>query len=386
MNFFDVLIVGGILAAGVGGYRLGFVTRATSWAGMALGLYLAARVVPSVVEAFEGADQLRLFLSVVGILLGGAFLGQALGLVLGARLRVALPEGSAQVADRAAGAFAGAIGVVVAVWLILPSMADVPGRLSTEARNSAVARAIHNVLPEAPDAFQTLREIIGDDRFPEVFDALRPAPSLGPPPASTGISAAVNERVLQSSVKIEGEACNRIQEGSGFVVDTDLVVTNAHVVAGEQETTVIRSDGSRVDAQTVAFDPARDLAVLRAPGLDRPSLDVVDGNTGDGGGVYGYPRGGPLRIAPYQLGQEVEATGTDIYHDERTRRQVYFVAADLAPGDSGAPLVSPQGEVVAVAFAIAPDRDAVAYALTDDEVNALLDRDLSDPVSTGDCV
>ena len=126
--------------------------------------------------------------------------------------------------------------------------------------------------------------------------------------------------MLASSVKIEGEACNRIQEGSGFVVDTDLVVTNAHVIAGESETTVIRSDGSRVDAEAVAFDPNRDLAVLRVPGLDRPGLQIVDGDPGDRGGVYGYPRGGPLRISPYQLGQEVNATGTDIYDQRRTQR------------------------------------------------------------------
>ena len=386
MNVFDVLIVAAIVAAAVGGYRLGFVARATSWAGMALGLYIAARLVPSVIEAFEGADQLRLFLSVVGILLGGAFVGQALGLVLGAAARGAARGTRPRWWTAARARLRGAIGVIVAVWLILPSMADVPGRMSIEARNSAVARAIHDALPEAPDAFQTLREIVGDDRFPDVFDALRPAPSLGPPPASTGISPAVNERVLASSVKIEGEACNRIQEGSGFVVDTDLVVTNAHVIAGESETTVIRSDGSRVDAEAVAFDPNRDLAVLRVPGLDRPGLQIVDGDPGDRGGVYGYPRGGPLRISPYQLGQEVNATGTDIYDQRRTQREVYFVAADLAPGDSGAPLVNPDGDVVAVAFAIAPDRDAVAYALTDNEVRALLDGGLSETVSTGECV
>jgi S1-C subfamily serine protease len=102
--------------------------------------------------------------------------------------------------------------------------------------------------------------------------------------------------------------------------------------------------------------------------------------------VYGYPGGGDLRIAPFEVAREVVANGTDIYDASPSRRQVLFLSADLEPGDSGSAVVSADGEVVGVAFAIAPDRSNVAYALTDDELRAVLDRNLSQSVSTGPCI
>ena len=185
---------------------------------------------------------------------------------------------------------------------------------------------------------------------------------------------------------MEDAACERIQDGSGFVVGEDLVVTNAHVVAGEESTEVERSDGTRVAAQVVAFDAARDLAVLSAPGLDRPALPIATAEVGDVGGVYGHPGGGPLEISPFEIAQQVRAQGTDIYDRDRIERDVFFLATDLAPGDSGSALISPDGEVVGVAFAIAPDQDGVGYALTDEELRAVLDLDLDDVVDTGPCL
>lgn len=385
MNGFDLLIVLAVIGAVVGGVRLGFVARSTSWAGMAVGLVLAALALPSVVERVGGGDQ-RLLLVAVATLFGGALLGQAVGLVLGRQLSLGIETGRGQAADRAAGAVAGVVGVLIALWLLLPTMAAVPGWPARQARTSAVAAFVHDSLPQAPDAFLALRQLVGEDRFPEVFDALQPAPEVGPPPAETGISAAVSARVVPSTVKIEGEACGRIQDGSGFVAGPELVVTNAHVVAGEGDTAVERSDGTRVDAEVVAFDANRDIAVLRAPGLDRPALPVASANAGDTGGVYGHPGGGPLEISPFEIAQEVRARGTDIYDRNRTERSVFFLATELAPGDSGSALVNPDGEVVGVAFAIAPDQPGVGYALTDDELRAVLDGDLSRPVEAGPCL
>ena len=155
--------------------------------------------------------------------------------MVGGRLRVAIPEGNARTVDKVIGAMAGVLGVLVLLWLTLPTMANVPGWPAEQARNSSVARALNAVLPEPPDTFATLDEFIGDDRFPSVFDALRPSPDLGNPPRRTGIPPTLSEQVAQSTVRIEGEACGRLQEGSGFVVDTDLVVTNAHVVVRRRD-------------------------------------------------------------------------------------------------------------------------------------------------------
>jgi S1-C subfamily serine protease len=220
-----------------------------------------------------------------------------------------------------------------------------------------------------------------------VFSALQPAPKLGPPPADSGISQAVADRVVPSTVKVQGIACRRIQEGSGFVFAApDLVVTNAHVVAGEDQTVIFRSDGTQANATVVAFDPKRDIALLRVPGLRRTPLPEGRTQVGGKGGVFGHPGGGPLRIAPFQVGQIVKASGRDIYDQQPSERLVLILAAALRPGDSGSALVDPSGSVVGVAFAIAPDKPGVSYALDMSELRAVLAGDLSHKVDTGPCL
>ena len=110
----------------------------------------------------------------------------------------------------------------------------------------------------------------------------------------------------------------------------------------------------------------------RTGGSEQVVGAVAEADEGDRGGVYGYPGGGDLRIAPYEIAQEVQARGSDIYDEDRTERRVFFLSAHLRPGDSGSALIDPDGEVVGVAFAIAPDRSDVAYALTEEELNAIL--------------
>lgn len=386
MNTLDVVVVGLALGAAVGGYRLGFLARATSWIGMGLGLLVGTRLLPPVLRAVEdGSDQQLLFVT-LGTLLGCAFVGQAVGLWVGARLHVALPGASVRSVDRGAGAAAGALGVLIGLWLLLPLMADVRGWFSLQARTSAIAGAVHDRFPEPPDALATLRRLVGGDQFPRVFDALQAAPDLGPPPSAAGIPQQVVDQVVLSTVKVEGVACRRIQEGSGFVALPELVVTNAHVVAGQSETVVERSDGSEVAATVVAFDARRDLAVLRVPGLNRAALPIADIDVGGTGAVFGHPGGGPLRAAPFSVGRAVNATGTDIYDRERTEREVLILAASLAPGDSGGGLVDANGQIVGVAFAIAPDKPDVAYALAVEELQAVLAGNLSQPVDTGPCL
>jgi S1-C subfamily serine protease len=387
VNALDLAIALTAVSAAVGGWRLGFTARAASWIGMAGGLVVGAQIVlPWLLEVWADVTGVRLLLAAAAVLVIGAFLGQAAGLVVGNRLHLALPAGAAKMVDKVGGAAAGVLGVAAAVWLLLPAMADIPEWPAEQARNSALGQIVDGVLPPAPDALQTLRQLVNDDRFPQVFDALRPTPDLGPPPAESGLGVDVADAVRASTVKVEGVACSRIQDGSGFVVGDGLVATNAHVVAGESETTVEREDGTMVDAVVVAFDPDRDLAVLFAPGLERPPLAIGEAEVGDRGAVFGHPGGGPLVLTPFEVGRQVTATGRDIYGQRRTTRDVLFLAARLRPGDSGAALVDPAGEVVGVAFAIAPDQPGVAYALTTTELRHVLASDLTAPVNTGACL
>ena len=383
---FDIVLVGVGAVAAVGGYRLGFVARAASWLGFVLGLVAGAVLLPVVLPEVQDASQVTMSLVSIGLLVGMALIGNALGLVLGSRLHAELPPGAARRADQAAGGVFGVLGMLVILWLLLPTLSHIQGWMATQARGSVIAREVNEAFPDLPDALEALRRVVGEDPFPEVFDALQPAPDPGASPGSSGLSTEMANQVVRSTVKVEGIACSRIQDGSGFFVEDDLVVTNAHVVAGEEETTVELSDGSTLDAEVVAFDPQRDLAVLRTRGGGAPALSLRDAEIGDTGGVFGRPGGGPLEISPFRVADQVDALGRDIYDSNATNRDVLVLAAELAPGDSGSALVDPQGRVVGVAFAVAPDKPGVAYALAIDELEAVLAGDLSSERDTGGCL
>lgn|GEM_PF-352289 len=390
MSVLDVVLLFVIAIAVVGGYRLGFITRVVSWIGLAAGLALAVWLLPKFLTQLGQANRGLVLVLSIGLLLIGATLGQALGFVVGGRLTPGRRNGAFGAIDRGLGALAGLAGVVIILWLVIPVFVSSPGWLSAQTSKSWIARTVDNSLPPAPDAMQALRTVIGDGTFPDVFDALRPTPDLGTPPPSTGLSVETAALVARSVVKVEGPACNKMQDGSGFVVADGLIATNAHVVAGERSTTIIRDDGRRFDGAVVAFDAARDIAVLRVSEFDRPALPLARGSAssddGTTGGVFGHPGGEPLRIAPFKIARVINATGRDIYGTNRTERKVLELAASLRPGDSGSALVTPQGVAVGLAFAIARDVENVAYALAPSELEAVLSTVGAASVSTGSCV
>ena len=386
MNLFDAAVAMAALLAFVGGWRLGFVVRVASWIGLGIGLFVAVRLLPRVLRLLDRASAERALLVALAVVFLGAAVGQLVGVAIGARLR---PRGAGAVGalDHATGSLAGVAGMVVIVWLLLPALASAPGSIAAEVRSSATATWIDETLPPAPDSMQALRAAVGEENFPAVFDALVPAPALGPPPEASGLSEATAASVRRSVVKVEGPACGRIQDGTGFVAAPDTVVTNAHVVAGQRTTEVERDDGRRRRATVVAFDPRRDVAVLQVDDLDRPPLSMRGSEAGQSGGVFGHPGGGPLRIAPFRTVRVLEATGRDIYGTATVTREVLELNASLRPGDSGSGLVDRAGEVVGLAFAIAPDNPNVAYALSVAEVRTVLATvtPQRSPVGTGAC-
>ena len=389
MNALDLLVIG--LAAGAGwlGWRMGFVRRAFSWAGLALGLVVALLFVADVADVLKSSPPRTRLLVSLGFVLLVVTLAQAVGYTVGSALRGRLPHGAGlQRADRIAGAALGVFGVFLVMWLLIPALASAPGWPARAVRDSAVARAIDNVAPAPPQESETLGRLVGDQTFPEVFDTLT-SPDAGTPPVG-GIPVAAAAAVTRSTVKVEGTACDRIQEGTGFVAGPDLVVTNAHVVAGEQRTRVDTTDLRRLDAEVVAFDPKRDLAVLRVPGLGLPALERATAAVDDTGALFGHPGGGALREAPVRIAEQIVARGTDITHTVETERDVFVLAATTAPGDSGGPIVNRDGRVVGVMFAYDISRETTAYALSGSELDAVLDPVLAGtstlPHTTGDCL
>ncbi len=246
------------------------------------------------------------------------------------------------------------------MWVLTPALSAVPGWPAEAALGSAITHLVQDVAPTPPETMQALRRFVQDGTFPAVFNELRRSPDPGPPPIE-GLPAAVHQRVVQSTVKVSGEACRRIQEGSGFAAMPDMIVTNAHVVAGEKAPRVETFQGKNLPATVVLFDTNRDLALLRVPGLSEQPLPVAKAKEGDTGAVYGHPGGGDLRAAP-------------------------VLASALRPGDSGAALIDKAGDVVGVAFAIAPDKPGVSYALTDKELRPVLAAAGTSAVSTGACL
>ena len=149
-------------------------------------------------------------------------------------------------------------------------------------------------------------------------------------------------------------------------------------------------DGRRLDTQLAAFDPDRDVAVLRVPGLDLPVLEQADGHADDHGALFGHPEGGPLRESPARIAEEILAPGSDITRTHDIERHVFVLAAVVAPGDSGAALVDLEGRVVGVVFAYDQSRETTAYALTRVELDAVLNPVLAGtapaPKGTGNCL
>jgi uncharacterized membrane protein required for colicin V production len=391
VNFLDLVVLAVAAAAGWLGYRMGFVRRVTSWGGLALGIVLGVMFVPDIADALRGSPPRTRLLASLAFVIVVATVAQAVGAAIGGAIhsRMRGPAGGAlHQGDRVAGAVLGVSGVLVLMWLLIPALASSPGWTARAVRDSAVARAIDRLAPDPPSESETLGRLVGDQSFPEVFDTLS-SPDAGAPPAD-GIPADAAARVTRSTVLVEGQACDRIQEGTGFVAGENLVVTNAHVVAGENRTHIVTSDGRRLDTTVVAFDPNRDLAVLRAPGLGLPALAEADARVDDRGALFGHPGGGPLRQAPVSIAEQIVAKGTDITHLHDTEREVFVLAAVTAPGDSGGPVVDVEGRVVGVMFAYDISRDSTAYALTRTELDAVLGPVLAGAapasVGTGDCL
>jgi S1-C subfamily serine protease len=385
---FVVLVLGA--GAAVGGWRLGFAARVLAWAGVAVGLAIGVHFVPRIVTEFGGARaENRASIAVLFLLLV-ATLGQTLGLVLSALVHQFLPAPNPLPQwDRAAGALVGALGVLVLLWMVIPSLATAKGWPARLARSSAIVAAIQQWAPKQPPRFAAWGRAISEAPFPSALGTLQSPPNPGAPPAATSLSSRVDARVRAATLKVVGRACDTIQEGSGWIGGPGLVVTNAHVVAGEHTTTVEDESGRTQPAVVIAFDPVRDVAVLNVPTLAAPQLPIVDGSVGDVGAVYGHPGGAALQAAPARVGNEILAIGTDIYRTSQSRRHVYVLASRLAPGDSGGALVDTNGDVIGMAFAIDPGRNATAYALTDKEIRAVLGavrQGTRTPVDTGRCL
>ncbi|MGI9615817.1 MAG: CvpA family protein, partial [Acidimicrobiales bacterium] len=222
MTLFDVGLVLVMVAAALGGSRLGLVTRAWSWLGLGIGLVVATRLAGPVVAPLDDQEAFVRLLATLVVVVICAGVGQSIGFAIGNRLWRTLPD-SLRSVDRVAGAVSGVLVVFVVVWLLLPTLTMMEGTLARLARGSTIVAAVDRYSPPVPPSVRDLGQQVSDFGFPEVFDDLRAAPEVGPAPESLGLPVAVVDRVRPSTMNIEARGCGGIHEGSGFVVEAELV-------------------------------------------------------------------------------------------------------------------------------------------------------------------
>jgi S1-C subfamily serine protease len=389
VSLLDLVILALVALSVSTGFRRGAAMQLISYLGLILGLLLGALVAPS----FAGlADRpsAQATVAMVTLLVGGG-VGDLAGWFVGGRVGRALGKRGFGSADAAAGIFVSVVTILLTTWFLAFNLVQGPfPGLSRQIRESAVVRGLDAVLPRPPSLLGQVRRFLNRFGFPEVFAGLPPPPARPVPDPSRGQVSDAIMAADQSTVKVSGDACGRVQEGSGFFVEEESVVTNAHVVAGVDAPRVERRNGDVLAATVTLFDPDLDLAVLRLLGPVPQPLELATATLDRGakGAVLGYPGGGPLEAEGVAVRRTIVAAGKDIYGDETVRRQVYELQAQVRPGHSGGPFVSIDGTVAGVVFAASTTNEEVGYALTANQARPLIARGVSrsEPVDTGDCL
>jgi S1-C subfamily serine protease len=388
VNGLDLLLGLVALFAVLGGWRMGFVRRLATWLGAALGLTVAIVILPELVDRIGLDSDVTILLASTALLVLFASIGQGIGAVLGARVHHGVVDSSgARSVDSVGGAVLGVVAVAVLAWLVVPVMADTAGWPAASARGSTIAKLLDEHLPDPPPQIAQLERQLAGGQFPQIFSGLRTAPDIPAPPEGSPVGEPLLRQTAASVVKLTSAVCGRVQSGSGFVVAPNLIATNAHVVAAADRVELETPDGERTRGAVVAFDPQTDLALVGAP-IERPALPLGDPDQGDRGLVLGFPGGGDFEPSAFEVGQELTATGFDIYDRSLVRRELLALASALEPGDSGSAVLREDGAVIGVAVAIAPDRPQVAYALHAEELRELLSTlgRTPGPVDTGPCI
>jgi S1-C subfamily serine protease len=391
-DLLDVVLGVAALLFAVSGYRQGFVVGILSFVGFLGGGVLGARYAPQVARS-DALDALPPAVVGLVVVFLAATLGQLVASLIGSTLRARLTWRPARVVDAVAGAAISVASVLLVAWLVGTAVASSPFPvLASQVRRSVVITSVDEMVPPSGKRFvQGFRRLVDEPGFPQVFNGLtatRLGPVQRPDPALSG--SAVVQAVRTRVLKITGvaPACSRTLEGSGFVFAPERLMTNAHVVAGVRDPRVEVGDGRRLAATVVLFDPGRDVAVLRVPGLELTPLAFA-GTAAPGSDaiVVGYPQNGPYHAESARVSGRQRARGLDIYGEETVERGIYAVVGQVLPGNSGGPLLAPDGRVYGVVFAAAADKPDVGYALTAEEVgsDAATGRVAVSPVSTRGC-
>lgn len=390
-QWLDIAVIAVALIAAISGWRSGALGSLMSFVGVVLGAIAGVMLAPHVIS-HVGSSRGKLFAALFLILIL-VVIGEVAGVVLGRAVRGSIRSAPVRVVDSIVGVALQLVVVLIAAWLLgSPLTSSGQVGLASAVRGSKV---IAEVDKYAPDWLRTVPKrmsaLLSTSGLPNALEPLGPAPAQDvDPPDATLADSLVVARSRPSVVKIRGvaQSCQKVLEGTGFVVAPNRVMSNAHVVAGSDSVTV-EAEGKKYDATVVSYDPSADISILDVPNLPQQPLVFADqpAKSGTDAVVLGYPGGGDFVATPARVREIIELSGPDIYKSTTVNREVYTIRGTVRQGNSGGPMINRAGQVIGVVFGAAVDDNDTGFVMTTNEVSRQLAKiGNTAKVPTGACV
>jgi S1-C subfamily serine protease len=382
MTAIDWLIVALVLVLVPIGFRRGLMVAGLGLGGFAVGAAVGARLAPLLLEGGSSSPYAPGVALLGGVVLGGGVAIVLEGVAISLRGRLA-DDGPLARLDAICGGLVFAVLALAIAWVAGALALNAPAlrEVRDDVQGSLILGALNQAVPPSGPVLNVLNEI---DPTPQIE-----GPSADVPAAPQGI---VDDPEVQAAsgsvVHVLGSACGLNVSGSGWVAAEDRVVTNAHVVAGEDDTTVTTRDGRELDAVPVAYRPRDDIAVLRVDGLGLPPLPIAPGaDAGTVAAVLGFPGAGDFSAVPARLGTTGEVSSVDSYGNGPVKREMTSFRGDVISGNSGGPVVDGAGRVRTTVFAATVDSEhREGLGVPNDIVRDAVRSAGDDEVSTGACL
>jgi len=391
-QWLDIAVLAVAFIAAISGWRSGALGSLLSFVGVLLGAIAGVLLAPHLV-AHVAAPRAKLFAALF-LILALVVIGEVAGVVLGRAVRGAIHSNSVRFFDSLVGVAVQLVVVLVAAWLLATPLTSSAGQpnLAAAVRGSRVLAQVNDYAPKwlktVPKRLSALLDTSGLPQVLEPFSRTPVAAVAAPDSALADNPVVANTQPSVVKVRAIAPSCQKVLEGSGFVLSPNRVMTNAHVVAGANSVTV-EASGNPYDATVISYDPTVDIAILSVPNLPAGPLAFANNPATPGaeGIVMGYPGGGNFVATPARIRELITLNGPDIYRSATINREAYTVRANVEQGNSGGPLIDLNGEVLGVVFGAAVDDSDTGFVLTAKEVAAQLAH-IGDtaPVATGACV
>lgn len=383
LNWIDLGIVALLIAAVFQGMRVGLLRQLLVIGGFFGALFLAGWLFPHLLPVHDRT--LRTIINANLVLLFAGFVAVK-GFDLSSKLKLSIGTSRFRRVESALGIFAGLTAVLVIVWLLAAMIGRLPFEgLSNSANDSLIVRTLDDHLPPIPAVFARFSRSVDPNSQPYLFTE-KVAQETIPHSHLEFQTAAYKGR--DSVVRITSFGCGGLASGSGFAAAPDIVITNAHVIAGVRRP-IVKYDRRSYEGVPVLFDANLDLAILRTKNLPAKPLPLVshDVALSKTVAVLGYP-GGNYTEVPGVVRNRLSLFGRNIYDVGVIGRDVYELQTIVEEGSSGGPIVLPDGRAAGVIFSKSDQVAGYGYALSSSRLLGDLQRAQASHrrVSTGVCL